>query len=241
MHDVAAAAGVSQATVSLVLNSASGSRFSEDTRKRVRDAVNRLGYRTNAHAKVLRDYSRVAACGVVVPTAPHGSLGITWDPVLALNDAELERMREGVLEAATLYFNAGADEILPATAVPHPIRKAQRPADEQAFLSKVRKSSDLMLSSAHPQGVGPLGQGVGDAGVPDRLGSQELQTEQLGGRGVGERQLDLPGIPRAHVTGHAAHDDAGATRGDDPAELLEDVGGAEQVDVQHPLGAGLDR
>ena len=55
MHDVAAAAGVSQATVSLVLNSASGSRFSEDTRKRVRDAVNRLGYRTNAHAKVLRE------------------------------------------------------------------------------------------------------------------------------------------------------------------------------------------
>ena len=55
MHDVAAAAGVSQATVSLVLNSASGSRFSEDTRRRVRDAVDRLGYRTNAHAKVLRD------------------------------------------------------------------------------------------------------------------------------------------------------------------------------------------
>ena len=41
MHDVAAAAGVSQATVSLVLNSASGSRFSEDTRRRVRDAVGR--------------------------------------------------------------------------------------------------------------------------------------------------------------------------------------------------------
>lgn len=55
MNDVAAAAGVSQATVSLVLNSASGSRFSEDTRRRVRDAVDRLGYRTNAHAKVLRE------------------------------------------------------------------------------------------------------------------------------------------------------------------------------------------
>ena len=124
-----------------------------------------LSHRPDLHAKVLRDYSRVAACGIVVPTAPHGSLGITWDPVLALNDAELERMREGVLEAATLYFNAGADEILPATAVPHAIRKAQRPADEQAFLSKVRKSSDLMLSSAHPQGGNAIGKRSGKSVV----------------------------------------------------------------------------
>jgi len=43
------------------------------------------------------------------------------------------------------------------------------------------------------------------------------------------------------VTGHAAHDDAGAAGGDDAAELLEDIGGAEEVDVQDPLGAGLDR
>jgi transcriptional regulator with XRE-family HTH domain len=45
MMDVAARAGVSQATVSLILNGSSGARFSEATRKKVMDAVNELGYR----------------------------------------------------------------------------------------------------------------------------------------------------------------------------------------------------
>ena len=52
---VAAAAGVSQATVSLMLSSDSGSRFAEETRKRVREAVAALGYRSNAHAKTYRE------------------------------------------------------------------------------------------------------------------------------------------------------------------------------------------
>jgi choline dehydrogenase-like flavoprotein len=124
-----------------------------------------LSHRPDLHAKVFRDYPRLATCGVVVPTAPHGALGITWDPVLALNDAELERMRLGTLSAATLYFNAGAEEILPATAVPRPIRKAQRPQDEQAFLNQVRKSSDLMLSTAHPQGGNAIGKRTGKSVV----------------------------------------------------------------------------
>jgi choline dehydrogenase-like flavoprotein len=124
-----------------------------------------LSHRPDLHAKVLRDYPRLAACGVVVPSGPHGSLGITWDPVLSLNQTELERMRRGVLSAATLYFNTGADEILPATAVPAPIRKATRPQDERAFRSKVRKSSDLMLSTAHPQGGNALGKRAGKSVV----------------------------------------------------------------------------
>lgn len=127
-----------------------------------------LAHRPDGHAKVLRDYPRLAACGVVVPTEPHGSLGITWDPVLSLNGAELDRMRRGVLEAATLYFNAGADEILPATQAPLSIRRAQRPQDEQAFLGQVRKASDLMLSTAHPQGGNAIGKRVGKSVVgPD--------------------------------------------------------------------------
>jgi choline dehydrogenase-like flavoprotein len=124
-----------------------------------------LAHRPDMHAKVLRDYPRLAACGVVVPTGPHGSLGITWDPVLSLNEAELERMRRGVAAAATLYFNAGADEILPATQAPLSIRKAQRPQDEQAFLNRVRRSSDLMLSTAHPQGGNAIGKREGTSVV----------------------------------------------------------------------------
>lgn len=54
MHQVAERAGVSQATVSLVLNNVGGSRVNDVTRQRVLDAVAELGYRTNAFAKSLR-------------------------------------------------------------------------------------------------------------------------------------------------------------------------------------------
>lgn len=45
MMDVAARAGVSQATVSLILNGSPGARFSEQTRERVMQATADLGYR----------------------------------------------------------------------------------------------------------------------------------------------------------------------------------------------------
>lgn len=54
MWEVAELAGVSQATVSLVLNNVQGNRVADATRKRVMDAVDELGYRTNAFAKTLR-------------------------------------------------------------------------------------------------------------------------------------------------------------------------------------------
>lgn len=55
MHDVAKAAGVSQSTVSRVLNdSAAGIPIGEETRRRVLDAVQALGYYPNLHAGSLR-------------------------------------------------------------------------------------------------------------------------------------------------------------------------------------------
>ncbi|WP_324251997.1 LacI family DNA-binding transcriptional regulator [Roseibium aggregatum] len=44
MMDVAAMAGVSQATVSLVLNGSRGAKLSDATRKRVHEAARELGY-----------------------------------------------------------------------------------------------------------------------------------------------------------------------------------------------------
>ncbi|WP_327087627.1 LacI family transcriptional regulator [Nonomuraea sp. NBC_01738] len=52
--DVARAAGVSQATVSYVLNDNPNARVSELTRQRVRDAAARLGYVPDASARTLR-------------------------------------------------------------------------------------------------------------------------------------------------------------------------------------------
>lgn len=51
MQDVACGAGVSQATVSLVLNGVTGVRISERTRERVIEVANALGYRRGSRLK----------------------------------------------------------------------------------------------------------------------------------------------------------------------------------------------
>ena len=53
MHDVAAAAGVSQAVVSIVLSGSYAGRASETTAQRVRDAASELDYRPNLAARSL--------------------------------------------------------------------------------------------------------------------------------------------------------------------------------------------
>lgn len=54
MHDVASAAGVSQATVSLVMSGKARTRVSPATVQRVKAAAAELGFRTNAFARSLR-------------------------------------------------------------------------------------------------------------------------------------------------------------------------------------------
>ena len=53
LREVAEAAGVSTATVSLVVNKKKDARIAADTRQRVTDAIRALGYRPNAMAKTL--------------------------------------------------------------------------------------------------------------------------------------------------------------------------------------------
>src|ERR1700722_18779042 len=50
MMDIAKAVGVSQSTVSLVLNDAVGAKFSESTRSKVLDAARTLGYQLSERA-----------------------------------------------------------------------------------------------------------------------------------------------------------------------------------------------
>ena len=108
MHDVAAAAGVSQATVSLVLNSASGSRFSDETRKRVQDAVQQLGYRTNAHAKTLREgvSGIIGFLGDAVATTPFAGK--------IIEGAQERAWEDGLL---LLTMNTGGDRALEAASL----------------------------------------------------------------------------------------------------------------------------
>jgi LacI family repressor for deo operon, udp, cdd, tsx, nupC, and nupG len=68
--DVAREAGVSQATVSLVLTGKAGRRVSAETQSSVLNAVARLGYRPNAAAQSLR-LGRPRMVGLAVPTVAN--------------------------------------------------------------------------------------------------------------------------------------------------------------------------
>jgi LacI family transcriptional regulator len=75
VQDVAAAAGVSVASVSRVLNDSN--KVSEDVRRRVRDVAERLGYVPHAAARALAA-QRTYTVGAVVPTLenPNFAIGV---------------------------------------------------------------------------------------------------------------------------------------------------------------------
>jgi LacI family transcriptional regulator len=78
MKDVALAAGVSQSTVSFVLNGLEDMRISRETRKRVMEAVDRLGYRPRGAGRP----PRAAGMGVIgclfdeIATSPFAAISI---------------------------------------------------------------------------------------------------------------------------------------------------------------------
>src|SRR5210317_890967 len=55
MKDIAVHAGVSQSTVSFVLNGQVGMRISDETRRRVMDAASELGYRARGAGRPPRE------------------------------------------------------------------------------------------------------------------------------------------------------------------------------------------
>ncbi len=64
MQDIARAAGVSQATVSLVLNSVAGVRVSEQTKQRVIETAEELGYRRNSRLRA--DARATSTIGMII-------------------------------------------------------------------------------------------------------------------------------------------------------------------------------
>ncbi len=66
MTEVALAAGVSQTTVSLILNKASGARLSVETRRRVQEAADRLGYRLVRRGAKAAAWGGATAIGFLV-------------------------------------------------------------------------------------------------------------------------------------------------------------------------------
>ncbi|MGW2050292.1 LacI family DNA-binding transcriptional regulator [Streptomyces sp. NPDC001858] len=85
--DVAKEAGVSQTTVSYVLNDVPNQKISEQTRRRVLDAVAKLGYKPSAAARALR----LGRSDLVLMFLPDVPVGGTLTALVELLGDELER------------------------------------------------------------------------------------------------------------------------------------------------------
>jgi LacI family transcriptional regulator len=114
MWDVAARAGVSQATVSLVLNDVGGSRVAESTKARVMEAVQELGYRTNAFARSLRsgDSSLIGFISDEVASAPFagkllkGAQELAWETghvILSIDTYDRPQLEAAAIDTMMSY------------------------------------------------------------------------------------------------------------------------------------------
>jgi LacI family transcriptional regulator len=108
MTDVARIAGVSQSSVSLVLNEMGGARISADTRDRVLEAARRIGYNLPARRRASPPSSNQTIIAYFVDeisTSPH--------PVVSLDGARDFAFEQGVLVAS--YVTRSNPELEEAT------------------------------------------------------------------------------------------------------------------------------
>jgi LacI family transcriptional regulator len=117
MRDVAAAAGVSVATVSLVMNKKKNARIGADARQRVHDAIESLGYRPNALAQNLvnGDSRFIGLVADAIATTPFAGQ--------IIHGAQDEAWRRGyVLLVANTEGDASAEREAIAMMLEHQVR-----------------------------------------------------------------------------------------------------------------------
>ncbi|MDR6508642.1 LacI family DNA-binding transcriptional regulator [Arthrobacter oryzae] len=138
LREVAEAAGVSTATVSLVVNNKKAARISDETRKRVRDAIRNLGYRPNAMAQTLVSGSSrfIGLVADAIATTPfagqiiHGAQDEAWKHGYALLIANTEGNSELETDAIAMMLEYKVRGILystwfhRATDIPASLREA---------------------------------------------------------------------------------------------------------------------
>lgn len=167
VRDVAAAAGVSQATVSYVLNDAPGQKISEPTRRRVLEAVARLGYTPSSAARALRSgRSRVVLIAIAsVPIGENIARFIeTVSDALDEHGYAVVYRRVGDLPG----FRRLVDTLDPAAVVD---LSSTLPAEARAWLGT--RTVPLLSSGA----------GGEEADADDQAGLGRLQVAHLTGRG----------------------------------------------------------
>ncbi|MEM9607482.1 MAG: LacI family DNA-binding transcriptional regulator [Actinomycetota bacterium] len=159
MNDVARAAGVSQTTVSLVLNDPENSGIPQATQERVLDAVKTVGYRTNRLARAMR-LSRTDTLGFVaddIATSPYanrmikGAQDAAWEAgrlLLIVNTGALDRPDHGSRERAAVeqLLERQVDGIVLAAMFHRVIDPPPALAEVRSVLLDARAEDDSMSS-----------------------------------------------------------------------------------------------
>jgi LacI family transcriptional regulator len=169
ISDVASAAGVSIATVSASLNEVESARISADTRARVREVADRLGYVPNRLAQGLRGQrsGTIGFVGDTVATTPYavgmvlGALEAARaaDRVVLLMNTEGHRDLEA-RELATLLQHQ-VDGVLYATMF-HRVVEVPAVLRDTPVVLVDAESADPTVSSAVPDEVGGAVTAVGE-------------------------------------------------------------------------------
>jgi len=218
--DVAAAAGVSRATVSYVLNDTPGQKIPLSTRERVRQAADRLGYTPSSAARTLRrGHSDLVL--YLLPDLPIGStLGAT-----------IEHLSAGLAaHGRTLVVHPGSRNSLSMVE----LARAIRPAAVITFNRVDDATRARLRTSGNPTLITLLDEDRTDS--PDVLLSQQnagrLQVQHLAATGHRHLGYAWPDDPR--VRGFANPRLAGAQAacadlGLNPPSVLEVALDADQA------------
>jgi choline dehydrogenase-like flavoprotein len=122
------------------------------------------------HYELMHGFRRLACAGVLVGTEDPGRVtsgkgAFSYEP----SQRDRKRVLDGLVRAATIFFEAGATRVIPATIT---FRPYTRDDDLSTLPAAIEKSGDLLLTSAHPQGGNAMGKVV-DAGF-NVLGTEHL-------------------------------------------------------------------
>lgn len=169
MQDVARSAGVSQATVSLVLNGVAGVRVSDQTRSRVIEAASELGYRRTARIRADERVGSVigfiiddiAASPFAVPLL-EGAREAAWTHRCIVN--VVSTRNDAGLESATLQSMLAQPVIgiVYATLITREVMPPALPADVPLVLLNCYDAAGVLAST-----------------VPDDIGGARALTNAL--------------------------------------------------------------
>lgn len=169
IRDVAALAGVAPSTVSVVLNAVEGARVADDTRRRIHEAAEILGYTPNAMARGLR-------------TGAQRSVALVNDELTLLPYAVglVQGLQEACwrLDATLVILTTGTDEVREREALEYAVGQRHTGIVLAGMYHLTRPvpavTGGLVMLNYEPEDGSPV-----PHVVPDDAGSARIATQQL--------------------------------------------------------------